>query len=97
MKPSLIYGCHPIEALLKQHPEQITTLIILDHTPNPRLQKIVDLAKEKKIKINFLPKNKFLNLIEESVTHQGVLAMIQEKTQWQEHHLIELFNIIMKI
>ncbi len=91
MKNTLIYGIHPIEALLNQDPEALQSIVLLEHKPNPRLQKILDLAKKNSIKINFLPKDKFFSLAG-NTTHQGILAYIDEKPGWQEQDLLTLFH-----
>lgn len=92
MKSTLIHGLHPIETLLNQHPEQIQSLVILDHKLGPRLDKIIELAQKKGVKFTFAPKEKFLKLAPAETTHQGLLAYINAQTDWQEQDLLSLFE-----
>ncbi|OGT66963.1 MAG: 23S rRNA (guanosine(2251)-2'-O)-methyltransferase RlmB [Gammaproteobacteria bacterium RIFCSPLOWO2_02_FULL_38_11] len=88
----LIYGLHPVETALQQHPEQIQSLIMLDHTLNPRLQKIVSLAEKHHIKIQFFSKEKFFTLIKPTLTHQGVLAYLRQVKSQNEEDLMTLLG-----
>lgn len=92
MKSTLIYGLHPIESLLAHDAQQIQSLVILEHKLNPRLQKLVNLAQKNNIKMRFLEKNKFIALLPGDVTHQGLLAYIEDKQAWTEQDLMTLLE-----
>lgn len=92
MSSTMIYGIHPIETLLQEAPEQLLSVVFLGDKINSRQEKIVQLAKKHQIKLSYLAKDKFYSLIDEGITHQGVLAYVNEKQSWHESDLLSLIQ-----
>ncbi|MBI5447646.1 MAG: 23S rRNA (guanosine(2251)-2'-O)-methyltransferase RlmB [Gammaproteobacteria bacterium] len=92
MSTSPLYGLHPIEALLTRDAKQIQSLVILEHNTNPRLQKVIGLAKKNNITIHVLPKDQFLAQLDKDAVHQGLLAYIQDTPSYQESDILTLFQ-----
>lgn len=69
-----IYGKNPvIEALQAEH--QINKLVVLEASRDKNLQKIVEMAKQKKIMIQFAER-KMMDKICDGENHQGVIAYV---------------------
>lgn len=90
---TIIYGIHPIEALLEQSPTQLLSLVIMDDKLNPRQEKLLQLAKKHQIPIKRLTKAQFIALLPQHCTHQGILAYTESASaQWKESDLPRLIS-----
>ncbi len=71
---NLIWGIHPVSALLEQSPRAINEIYIVKGRPNPKIQEIIDSCRSLGVKIRF---EKSLSIKGETgghVNHQGVAA-----------------------
>ena len=53
MPMSVLYGIHAVAEALKGHPEKIERICIERNNKNPRIQEIVELARQNHIRISF--------------------------------------------
>lgn len=70
---SVLYGINPVMEALRGNPELIERLSIERGQKNPRIQEIVDLARQKHIRISFEEKS-WLDRKTDGVRHQGVVC-----------------------
>ena len=73
----IIYGIHPVEEALKVSQLQIQKIFIGTEKPGPALQKIIDLATEKRVATTFTS-GKQLEQMAGGGVHQNVVAVIGE-------------------
>jgi 23S rRNA (guanosine2251-2'-O)-methyltransferase len=68
---NIIFGVHSVVEALKQN-KDIEKINLLKSSDNPKLKEIEGLAKEKTVKISYVPIQKFRKF--EHLNHQGVIA-----------------------
>lgn len=73
----IIYGLHPVKEALKSSHLKIQKILIGTQTPHSPLQEIIDLAKQKRIPVNYAPRD-FFEQITRGGVHQKVIAFVQE-------------------
>lgn len=71
------YGFHAVEALLKQNPQDVQQLFLLQGRQDKRLQQLQHLAEEKGLKIEWVNREQLDELA--SGNHQGVVAAVQSR------------------
>ncbi len=77
MNDSLIYGKNPVYEALKMMPKRINKIYIQDGISfDNRLKKIVELARNNKILIQYTNLQKFSSEFEQKVNFQGVVASV---------------------
>ena len=81
-----IYGLHSVEALLKKQPSRINQLIMLKERRDPKIQLLIDLAKQQQIKIEFVSRQA-LDQRANKDNHQGVIAVCEKGQVYSEQHL----------
>jgi 23S rRNA (guanosine2251-2'-O)-methyltransferase len=86
MNETIIFGIHSVEALIKKQPQRIVRLAVLQDRNDQRIQSIIALAKQNKIKIDFLSRKELDQLIENE-NHQGVAAFCKITKCYTEHDL----------
>lgn len=73
----IIYGKNPVKEALAQPSSQVEEVLISEEGKKDRTSDILKLAKEKNIKISFLPREA-LSRISGTSHHQGIVARIPE-------------------
>lgn len=73
----IIYGLHPVKEALKSSRLKIQKILIGTKIPQPSLQEIIDLAKQRKVPVEDTSKNSLEQLTQGKV-HQNVIAFVQE-------------------
>ena len=72
---SIVFGRNNVFELISEGNREINKIILMkDIKPNPKINKILDLAKQRGILFQFLPKEKFQQFKEYS--HQGIIAYV---------------------
>lgn len=72
-----IYGKNPVYEILSNNPKRINKIYIQKNfSPDNRLKKIIELAKENKIIIQNIDLRKFNEFFEEKANYQGVVASV---------------------
>src|SRR3990167_10426295 len=87
----IVFGIHPVEALLKRQPQRVSRLSLLDNRHDKKIQVIIELAKKNKVTIEFLSRHELDRLTHEE-NHQGVVAFCETAKHYFEHDLEELLE-----
>jgi 23S rRNA (guanosine2251-2'-O)-methyltransferase len=74
---SILYGINAINEALKANPGKIERICIERGQKNPRIQEILELSKQNRIRISFEDKS-WLDRKSEGARHQGILCYIAE-------------------
>ena len=88
-KQDLIFGIHAVEALLKNSPERIIELWLLQGRDDDRLMQLGNSARAFGVNIQ-LTSRKALDEKAESSQHQGIVARVKAAKILSEHDLDEL-------
>ena len=89
---NLVWGIHPVTALLDQSPRAINEIYIVKGKPNPKIQEIIDHCRSLGIKIRF---EQSLSIKGESgghVNHQGVAARTNATETLSEEAFLALLE-----
>ena len=73
----IIYGKNPIKEAIYRNSSKIEEILITDHGVKERVSEILEVAREKKIKVSFLPREA-LSRISGTSHHQGIVARMSE-------------------
>ena len=73
----IIYGKNPVKEALYQSLSKIEEILISEDGEKERVYEILKLAREKKIKVSFLPREA-LSRMSDTSHHQGVVARVSE-------------------
>jgi 23S rRNA (guanosine2251-2'-O)-methyltransferase len=85
-----IYGVHAVEALLRHHPKRVKQLWLAEGRQDPRVQALVELAREARVSVGARDRRE-LDEWAEGV-HQGVVADVSPSQVWGENMLDELLD-----
>jgi 23S rRNA (guanosine2251-2'-O)-methyltransferase len=85
-----IYGLHAVEALLRHHPKRVKQLWLAEGRDDPRVQAIVQLAEQSKIRVGQCERREMDAWIEG--VHQGVVADVSPSQVWGDAMLEELLD-----
>jgi 23S rRNA (guanosine2251-2'-O)-methyltransferase len=84
---ALVYGIHAVEEALKAGGPKIERICVERGQRNPRIQQIIDLAREKHVPFSFEEKS-WLDRKSEGERHQGVLCYVAEMPTLEIEDLI---------
>ncbi|MGI8556435.1 MAG: 23S rRNA (guanosine(2251)-2'-O)-methyltransferase RlmB [Pyrinomonadaceae bacterium] len=73
---ALIYGVLPVLESLRAGRRRIEKIMIADGARLPRLNDILDLARQKNIPFQKISRSDFLRYVEADANHQGVIALV---------------------
>ncbi len=90
-----IFGLHSVEALLKNQSQRITCVSVLEGRHDPRVEAIIELAKQNQIKIE-LSSRQELDRLSQQANHQGVIAHCQKAKNYSERDLEKMLEKIAK-
>jgi 23S rRNA (guanosine2251-2'-O)-methyltransferase len=85
---SVLYGIHAVAEALKGHPEKIERICVERGQNNPRIQEIIDAARQKHVRISFEERS-WLDRKSEDSRHQGILCYASEITTFESDDIIE--------
>lgn len=85
-----VYGVHAVEALLRHHPKRVKQLWLAEGRQDPRVQALLDLAREARVVVGQRDRRE-LDEWAEGV-HQGVIAEVSPSQVWGEAMLDELLD-----
>jgi 23S rRNA (guanosine2251-2'-O)-methyltransferase len=74
---NILFGLHAVEALIEKHPARIIRLALLQDRQDQKIQKLIELAKNKKIKIELLSRQT-LDKLTHDANHQGAVAFCEK-------------------
>lgn len=78
----LIYGIHAVTALLNTHPENIIELYFQQDRQDQKIQQIMQMVKNLRIKYRELPRKKLDELV--NAQHQGIIAHCRKAKLYNE-------------
>ena len=70
----ITWGIHPVTEILRTSPETIAKIYILKNKKQPKIQNIIDLAKQQSIRIKFEDNFFIVSENKSKCNHQGVIA-----------------------
>ncbi|MCY4177703.1 MAG: 23S rRNA (guanosine(2251)-2'-O)-methyltransferase RlmB [Endozoicomonadaceae bacterium] len=89
-KADLVYGIHPVQAVLENHPEQIKEIWIQKGIHNNQIRRSVKMAESKGVVLHFTD---HINMNRKAGgVHQGILAIIQATKVYHEKDLYTLLD-----
>lgn len=86
-----IYGWHAVLALLKNRPENVVTVYLLQQRDDQRAQQLFKLTKPAGISVQAINKSG-LDKKAESENHQGIVAECRSQSMLNENDLTELLD-----
>jgi 23S rRNA (guanosine2251-2'-O)-methyltransferase len=88
---NIIYGLHSVLALAQKNSQQIDEILIQEKRKDRRVQEILQLAKQKQVRINFVTHSILDNLCE-TKNHQGIIAKVKQVANKTECDLMQLLD-----
>lgn len=89
MSEEFVYGKNSVEAVIREGERSINKVFILNSSKNdPKFSKIIRMANDDKIPLSIVPKEKFNNILQENVNHQGVIASVSPV------NFIDIYDVI---
>ncbi len=85
---ALLHGINPVTEALKANPETIERICVERGQRNPRIQEIVELARQHHVRISFEEKS-WLDRKAQGERHQGVLCFAAEMTTYTVEEILE--------
>jgi 23S rRNA (guanosine2251-2'-O)-methyltransferase len=90
MKEEFIFGKNSVEALLTQSDRPVNKIFLLSTTNrDARIQKILKLARNQKIPVTEISKDKVNKMFETQVNHQGIIASVSPVDYIEIDDLVE--------
>jgi 23S rRNA (guanosine2251-2'-O)-methyltransferase len=86
-----VFGLHAVLALLSRQPERVTRLAVLSERHDQKMQSLLELAKQRNIKIELLSRAALDQLVHQA-NHQGVVAYCLPAKRYAEHDLPQLLE-----
>lgn len=85
---SVIYGINAVSEAVKAYPDKIERICVERGQKNPRIQEIVELARQKHVRISF-EERVWLDRKSEGARHQGVLCYCAEIEAFEVEDILE--------
>jgi 23S rRNA (guanosine2251-2'-O)-methyltransferase len=85
---SILYGINPVIEALRANPEKIERICVERGQKNPRIQEIIDLARQHHVRFSFEDKS-WLDRKAEGVRHQGILCYSAEMTTFAPEDILD--------
>lgn len=82
----IVFGLHAVLVLLEKNPERISNVNILAERHDKKIQSIIELCKQSRIKVNTISKQE-LDRMTQQANHQGVVALCQTSKKYTEYDL----------
>lgn len=89
----LVYGLHAVDALLRQQPEQVQCLWVLDTRKDKRIAGIIELARNQGVTVERVSREQLDARVQGR--HQGVVAEVRPgERKWDEAALNQLLDTL---
>jgi len=85
---SLLHGINPVAEALKANPEKIERICIERGQRNPRIQEVLDLARQNHVRVCFEDKS-WLDRKAQGERHQGILCYAAEMDTYSAEDILE--------
>lgn len=93
MKEEIIFGKNSVEAILNSSDRSINKVYVLNTAKNDKkISYIMRIARENKIPIVELQKNKFSEYVDGNANHQGILASVSPVEYWDIQDFVEQYK-----
>lgn len=89
---NLVWGIHPVHELLSERPRSVQEVLIQKTKGGKKLQSIIDLARQQKVKVKFT--EQFRVAGSHQINHQGVIARVMEHETLTESAFFSLIEQI---
>lgn len=86
MSNELIYGIHPVNALLERDAARVVKVLVIEEDANSRLQALVDNARERGVSVEIRQRQQLEQMLPDAV-HQGVIAEFRDPGPRNEKQL----------
>jgi len=87
-----LYGVSPVLEALRAGGRRIEKVIVADGARQHRLNEIFELAREHRVIIETVPKERLERLVDAGVNHQGVIAIAAAADYVDSHEIIDVAN-----
>jgi 23S rRNA (guanosine2251-2'-O)-methyltransferase len=87
---SEVFGIHAVQAVLEEAPGRVRTVLVLKGRQDKRLQQLLALARDARVRVEFVDKRRLDRLA--GGAHQGVVASCQELAPLSERELEALWE-----
>jgi 23S rRNA (guanosine2251-2'-O)-methyltransferase len=88
MDMSVLYGINAVAELLRASPERIERLCVERGQKNPRIQEMIEIARQRHVRISFEEKS-WLDRKSEGARHQGVLCFAAEMATLDAEEILD--------
>lgn len=89
----IIYGIHTVQALLEQDPQRFLEIFTLKGKDDKRLQPLMAELKAHGFMIQ-VANRQWLDKQTEGAVHQGIIAKVRPRRQYQENDLLDLLSSV---
>lgn len=100
MKKSFFYGIHTADIILSRYPDSVINVYVQDtqfKKPNPRIEKLLNLASKHGLSLNKMVKTKMDNLLNDlSTRHQGIIVQCREDLLFKHNNEAGLKNKLLE-
>ena len=94
-KKSFTFGLHAVDALIHKQPERIIRLVVLRERQDQKIQALVEMAKENRIRVEFATRLE-LDQMTDGENHQGAIAFCHAIKNYSEDDLEEILDRVEK-
>jgi len=92
MTQDTVFGLHAVESLVRNESGSVLAIQIQEGREDKRLTKLINLIKQKSIKLEQVPRKSLDTLV--SGRHQGVVALVKAEVEKDEGDLEELLQAL---
>ncbi len=87
---SLVYGLHPVEALLTEAPQRVRTLLLQQNRRDARTAHLQGLARSNRVRCQYVPRQRLDRMA--GAGHQGVVALCHARALSTEADFEDAFE-----
>jgi 23S rRNA (guanosine2251-2'-O)-methyltransferase len=87
----VLYGLHPVEEALRAGLRRFDHVCVAKERHDARLQRVIDACREAGVRLRFEPRESLTRLAQ-TAAHQGVVAVVREKSVLDLEDLLEPLN-----
>jgi 23S rRNA (guanosine2251-2'-O)-methyltransferase len=92
LSDDILFGIHPVAEALKEEVDRVVELFLLKDRHGSKLEEIIGLARESKVKITFVSALKIIGEGGAQARHQGVIARMSHTALLPFEEMLERFR-----
>jgi 23S rRNA (guanosine2251-2'-O)-methyltransferase len=92
----LLWGVHPVIEALQKEPGRITEIILQQDKKGGKWEKLIELARTKKVKLTFVSSLRLSGEGSSQVRHQGIVARISQTSLLPFADMLQKFDLSIK-